>query len=49
MSDSGLSNDPYSQMVKIVKENGLNLVTGEIPTPDAEAIAVGWKFLIKTP
>jgi methionyl-tRNA formyltransferase len=46
MSDSGLSNDPYSQMVKLVKENGLNLVTGEILAPNAEALAVGWKFLI---
>ncbi len=49
MSDSGLSNDPYSQMVKLVKENGLNLVTGEIPTPNVEALAVGWKFLVETP
>jgi methionyl-tRNA formyltransferase len=49
MSDSGLSNDPYSEMIKLVKENGLNLVTGEILTPNSEALAVGWKFLIKTP
>jgi methionyl-tRNA formyltransferase len=49
MSDSGLLNDPYSQMVRVVEENGLNLVTGEVPITDKEALAVGWKFLIKTP
>lgn len=49
MSDSGLSNDPYSEMIKLVEENGLNLVTGEVPITDKEALAVGWKFLIKTP
>jgi methionyl-tRNA formyltransferase len=49
MSDPGLSNDPYSQMVRLVDENGLNLVTGEVPFPDAEALAVGWKFLIYVP
>jgi methionyl-tRNA formyltransferase len=27
----------------------LNLVTGEIPTPNVEALAVGWKFLVETP
>ena len=49
MSDSGLLNDPYTQIVKLVEENGLNLVTGEVPITGKEALAVGWKFLIKTP
>jgi methionyl-tRNA formyltransferase len=49
MSDSGLLNDPYLQMQKIVEENGLNLVTGEVSITSDEALAVGWKFLIKTP
>ena len=49
MSDSGLLNDPYSQMLKLVEENGLNLVTEDVSITDDEALAVGWKFLIKTP
>ncbi len=49
MADSGLTNDPYSQIVSLVRENRLNMLTEEVPATDVEALAVGWKFLIKTP
>jgi methionyl-tRNA formyltransferase len=47
--DSGVVNDPYQLMLKIIQENKLNLITTDAPIVEKEALAVGWKFLIKGP
>jgi methionyl-tRNA formyltransferase len=47
LPDAGVLNDPYEIMLKLVAENKVNLVERDSPISNNEALAVGWKFLIK--
>ena len=49
LPNTGLLNDPYESMMKLIEDYGLNLVERDAPISNSEALAVGWKFLIKAP
>jgi len=45
--DPGVLNDPYARMLELVEKHRLNLMMKDDPISNKEALAVGWKFLIK--
>ena len=47
ISDPGVLNDPYIRMLALVEMYRLNLMMKDDPVSDKEALAIGWKFLIK--
>ena len=49
ISDRGVLNDPYKRMLELVEMHKLNLMMKNDPISNKEALAVGWKFLIKGP
>lgn len=49
ISDPGVLNDPFTRMLKLVETHRLDLKMKDDPISSKEALAVGWKFLIKGP
>ena len=49
LPDSGVLNDPFASMLKLAKDYNLNLANNATHIIGKEALAVGWKFLIKAP